>query len=58
MAKFKKGEIVLIKDNHPMSGLVGVIVKHSEENHTYFIHIDRNQELWISEENLKLAFKG
>lgn len=52
MAKFEVGEKVMIKTGHSMSSLVGVIVKHFKENHTYLVKFSRDLKLILAEADL------
>ncbi|MBX8938180.1 hypothetical protein [Enterococcus gilvus] len=54
MSKIELGEFVQIKNKHPMAGLVGVIIKHNEENHTYLVRLSHDHELLLHENEIEI----
>ena len=54
MSKIELGEFVQIKNKHPMAGLVGVIIKHNEENHTYLVRLSHDHELLLHEDEIEI----
>ncbi|MDT2601262.1 hypothetical protein P7D85_15850 [Enterococcus hulanensis] len=54
MSKIELGEFVQKKNKHPMAGLVGVIIKHNEENHTYLVRLSQDHELLLHEDEIEI----
>ena len=54
MSKIELCEFVQITNKHPMAGLVGVTIKHYEENHTYLVRLSHDHELLLHEDEIEI----
>jgi len=54
LSKIELCEFVQITNKHPMAGLVGVTIKHYEENHTYLVRLSHDHELLLHEDEIEI----